>query len=61
MAHERSRAFLAGLTVFFVGYGLELGKESPSKEFEELTAKLKELDDDKALEGKKGEAKIKWK
>ena len=58
---EDIKKLLKSFLDFFVGYGLELGKESPSNEFEELTAKLKELDDDKALEGKKGEARIKWK
>ena len=58
---EDIKKLLKSFLDFFVGYGLELGKESPSNEFEELTAKLKELDEDKALEGKKGEAKIKWK
>ena len=46
---------------FFVSYGLELGKQSPKAEFEELTSKLHELESDLAPQGKKGEAKIKWK
>ena len=46
---------------FFVSYGLELGKQSPKTEFEELTSKLKELEDDLASEGKSKEATIKWK
>ena len=46
---------------FFVSYGLELGKQSPKTEFEELTSKLQELEDDLASEDKGKEAKIKWK
>lgn len=48
---------------FFVSYGLELGKESPQTEFEELTSRLKELEDDLDLtsKGKGKEATIKWK
>jgi hypothetical protein len=48
---------------FFVNYGLELGKQSPEAEFEELTNKLqglqKDLDSDSDSEEKK--ATIKWK
>jgi len=40
---------------FFVSYGLELGKQSPKAEFEELSS------NDLASEGNKKEAKIKWK
>lgn len=46
---------------FFFSYGLELGKQSPKAEFEELTSKLKGLENDLASEDKLGEAKIKWK
>ena len=46
---------------FFVSYGLELGKQSPKAEFEELSSRLQELEDDLASEGNKKEAKIKWK
>ena len=46
---------------FFLGYGLELGKQSPKIELEELTSKLKGLENDLASEDKKREAKIKWK
>ena len=44
---------------FSVSYGLEIGKESPKTEFEELTAKLHELEDDTPYKDKR--AKIKWK
>lgn len=46
---------------FFFSYGLELGKQSPTAEFEELTSKLKGLENDLASENKGKEAKIKWK
>ena len=46
---------------FFVSYGLELGKESPKTEFEELTSKLQELEGDLGSEDKGKEATIKWK
>jgi len=46
---------------FFVSYGLELGKESPKTEFDELTSRLQELEDDLASEGTGKEATIKWK
>lgn len=46
---------------FFVSYGLELGKHSPKNEFEELTGKLQELEDDLASGGEGKVAKIKWK
>ncbi len=46
---------------FFVGYGLEMGKQSPGVEFEELASKLKELDGNTDSEGSGKEATIKWK
>jgi hypothetical protein len=46
---------------FFVSYGLELGKDSPKEEFEELNSKLTELENDLNSEGGGKEAKIKWK
>ena len=46
---------------FFVGYGLELGKPSPRAEFEDLSKKLRGLEDDQVSEGEGGEARIKWK
>jgi hypothetical protein len=46
---------------FFVSYGLELGKQSPKTEFEELNNRLQELENDLASEDKGKEARIKWK
>jgi len=55
------RKLLKSFLEFFVSYGLELGKQSPKSEFEELTSKLQGLEKDLASEDTKGEAKIKWK
>ena len=46
---------------FFVSYGLELGKQPPKTDFEELTSRLHELESDLASDDDKREAKIKWK
>ncbi len=46
---------------FFINYGLELGKQSPETEFEELTSKLQGLQKDLDSESEKGKATIKWK
>jgi len=46
---------------FFVNYGLELGKQSPNTDFEGLTSRLHELENDLASGDEKREAKIKWK
>lgn len=65
---EEMRAFeqdikglLRSFLNFFVSYGLELGKQSPKTEFEELSSRLQELEDDLASEDKGKEATIKWK
>ena len=55
------RKLLKSFLDFFVSYGLELGKQSPKTEFEELSSKLQELEKDLASEGKGGKATIKWK
>lgn len=46
---------------FFLSYGLELGKNSPQEEFQELSSKLEELESHLSPEGESKEAKIKWK
>jgi len=46
---------------FFVGYGLELGKQSPEAEFEELASKLQGFEKDLDSGTEKGKATIKWK
>ena len=58
---QEMKKLLKSFLDFFVGYGLELGKQSPKTEFEELTSKLQELEDDLASEGKDKVATIKWK
>ena len=46
---------------FFVSYGLEMGRQSPQAEFEELTSKLQELEGSLASDDKGRKATIKWK
>ena len=58
---EDTKQLLKSFLDFFVSYGLELGKQSPKAEFEELTSRLHELENDLGSEGKRAEAKIKWK
>ena len=58
---EDIKKLLKNFLDFFVSYGLELGKQSPQAEFEDLSVKLHELENGLATEGKKGEARIKWK
>ena len=56
------RKLLKSFLDFFVGYGMELGKESDNPELAELTSKLHELEGGAPADGgKKGEARIKWK
>jgi len=55
------RKLLKSFLDFFVSYGLELGKQSPKAEFEELSSRLQELEGDLASEDKGKEATIKWK
>ena len=55
------RKLLRSFLEFFVGYGLELGKQSPKTEFEELSSKLQGLESDFSSENESGEVKIKWK
>ena len=58
---QEMKKLLKSFLDFFAGYGLELGKQSPKTEFEELTSRLQELEDDLASEGKDKVATIKWK
>jgi DNA-binding transcriptional MerR regulator len=48
---------------FFVSYGLELGKQSPQSEFEEIASKLQGLEKElgSGSDSDKGKATIKWK
>jgi hypothetical protein len=61
---EDIKQLLKSFLDFFVSYGLELGKQSPQSELEELTSKLHELEGGLGAEVKKEEikeGKIKWK
>ena len=55
------KKLLKSFVDFFIGYGLELGKESPKTELAELTSKLQGLETDLASEDEGREVKIKWK
>jgi hypothetical protein len=57
---QDTRKLLKSFLDFFIGYGLELGKPSPTNELAEITSKLKGLEDELATE-EGGEVKIKWK
>jgi hypothetical protein len=46
---------------FFVSYGLELGKQAPQSEFEELASRLQGLEKELDSDSGKGKATIKWK
>ncbi len=57
------RKLLRNFLDFFVGYGLELGKQAPGSDLDELTSKLQNLQKDIGSEQpeKSGKATIKWK
>lgn len=54
------KKLLKNFVDFFIGYGLELGKQSPLTELEELTSKLGDLESELPPGGGK-EVKIKYK
>lgn len=58
---QDTRKLLKNFLDFFIGYGLELGKQSPSDELKEMTSKLKGLEEELVSENEGGEVKIKWK
>jgi len=58
---QDTRKLLKNFLDFFIGYGLELGKQSPSNEMKEINSKLQGLEEDLAIEEEGGEVKIKWK
>ena len=57
---QDTKKLLKNFVDFFIGYGLELGKQSSLTELEELTSKLGDLDKDLPAEGGR-EVKIKYK
>ncbi len=58
---QEIKKLLRNFLDFFVSYGLDLGKQSPKAEFEQLSSKLQELENELGSEGEKGKATIKWK
>ncbi len=56
-----NRRLLKSFLDFFIGYGLEMGKQSNNNELVEITSKLKGLEEELAAEEEGGEVKIKWK
>ena len=58
---QDTRKLLKNFLDFFIGYGLELGKQSPGNDLKEITSKLHGLEEDLAIEDEGGEVKIKWK
>lgn len=58
---QDTRKLLKNFLDFFIGYGLELGKQSPGNDLKEITSKLQGLEEDLAIEDEGGEVKIKWK
>ena len=58
---QDNRRLLKSFLDFFIGYGLEMGKQSDNNELLEITSKLKGLEEELAVEEEGGEVKIKWK
>jgi hypothetical protein len=58
---QDNRRLLKNFLDFFIGYGLEMGKQSDNNELVEITSKLKGLEEELAAEEEGGEVKIKWK
>lgn len=58
---QDNRRLLKNFLDFFIGYGLEMGKQSNNNELVEITSKLKSLEEELAAEEEGGEVKIKWK
>ena len=58
---QDNRRLLKSFLDFFIGYGLETGKQPNNNELLEITSKLKDLEEELAVEEEGGEVKIKWK
>jgi len=58
---QDNRRLLKNFLDFFIGYGLEMGKQSENSELVEITSKLKGLEEELAAEEEGREVKIKWK
>jgi hypothetical protein len=58
---QDTKRLLKNFVDFCIGYGLELGKDSPIADLEELTSKLGDLDKEINPSEEGREVKIKWK
>jgi hypothetical protein len=58
---EDTKKLIKSFLDFFIGYGLELSKQSPSDDLKELAKKIEGLEGDLTSEDEGGEVKIKWK
>ncbi len=58
---QDTKRLLKNFVDFFIGYGLELGKDSPLADLEELTNKLGDIDKETESSEEGREVKIKWK
>lgn len=58
---QDTKKLLKSFVDFFIGYGLELGKQAPNNELTEITSRLRGLEEELASEEEGGDVKIKWK
>lgn len=58
---QDTKRLLKNFVDFFIGYGLELGKDSPIADLEELTSKLGDIDKESESSEEGREVKIKYK
>jgi hypothetical protein len=58
---QDNRKLLKSFLDFFIGYGLEMGKQSGKDELADVISGLKGLEEELAAEGEGSEVKIKWK
>lgn len=58
---QDNRRLLKNFLDFFIGYGLEMGKQSENSELIEITSRLKDLEEELAGEEEGREVKLKWK
>jgi hypothetical protein len=58
---EDTKKLIKSFLDFFIGYGLELSKQSPGNDLKELAKKIDGLESDLPSEDEGGEVKIKWK
>ncbi len=58
---QDTKRLLKNFVDFFIGYGLEIGKDSPIADLEELTSQLEDIDKKSESSEEGREVKIKWK